>query len=169
MLPVSDQRESVAGKRRGGRRPGAGAPRGNLNALKHGRRSTQFSQLGLLLAANPKIRDALLALAQRHQIKQRRADEVAALLFTRLFQHARHVAAGSPSRGPFARLGEDRSNVQRQRLNDAQSNKRVAGARPAVANRRAGSRKRTADNQTADRAPPVNQPPNTKTAPNRDD
>jgi len=60
---VSDQSKSVAKTGKGGPRPGAGAPRGNLNALKHGRRSTQFSQLGLLLAANPKIRDALLALA----------------------------------------------------------------------------------------------------------
>jgi hypothetical protein len=29
---------------RGGRRPGAGAPRGNLNAYKHGRNSTQHNR-----------------------------------------------------------------------------------------------------------------------------
>lgn len=31
----------------GGRRPGAGAPAGNFNALKHGRRSAQLRQLFL--------------------------------------------------------------------------------------------------------------------------
>jgi len=166
---VPNQRESVTRTGRGGPRPGAGAPRGNLNALKHGRRSTQFSQLGLLLAANPKIRAALLALARRHQIKQRRADEVAALLFTRLFQHARHVAAGSPSRGPFASPNVDRSNAETLSLNDAQSNRPAARGRASSTSRMPSSRKPAADNQTADRAPPVNQPPNTKTAPTRRD
>ncbi len=71
-------------RRRGGRRPGAGAPPGNLNALKHGRRSAQFAQLGALLATIPEAREALLALARRHQLKQRRAEDVAALLLQRL-------------------------------------------------------------------------------------
>lgn len=36
---------------RGGKRPGAGAPRGNLNALKHGRRSVRLHALVRLVAA----------------------------------------------------------------------------------------------------------------------
>ncbi len=84
--------------RRGGRRPGAGAPRGNLNALNHGRRSAQFAELGALLATIPQARDALLALAERHQLKQRRAEDEATLLFSRLMQHARRMSAARHAR-----------------------------------------------------------------------
>ncbi len=77
--------------RRGGRRPGAGAPPGNLNALKHGRRSAQLAQLGALLATLPEARQALLALARRHQLKQRRAEQVAALLLQRLIERAHQI------------------------------------------------------------------------------
>jgi hypothetical protein len=76
---------------RGGRRPGAGAPKGNLNALKHGRRSAQFAELGVLLATIPQARDALLALARRHQLKQNRAEDVANLLLQRLLEHAHQI------------------------------------------------------------------------------
>ncbi len=80
--------------RRGGRRPGSGAPRGNLNALKHGRRSRQFAQIGALLAQSPKVRETLLALAARHQVEQRSADEVAAGLLARMFERANEIAGG---------------------------------------------------------------------------
>jgi hypothetical protein len=38
---------------RGGRRPGAGAPRGNLNHLVDGRRSRQLRQLFIAAARSP--------------------------------------------------------------------------------------------------------------------
>jgi len=63
---------------RGGKRPGAGAPKGNLNALKHGGRSKQFKQLGEIVAASPKARKLLLRYANRARSQQRRADELAA-------------------------------------------------------------------------------------------
>ncbi len=44
---------------RGGRRPGAGAPRGNMNAFKHGLRSAKYDQR--LLEASYKNDRALLA------------------------------------------------------------------------------------------------------------
>src|SRR5687768_1646148 len=44
---------------RGGRRPGAGAPRGNLNALKHGSRSKRVARGCLVLALIPEVLDAL--------------------------------------------------------------------------------------------------------------
>jgi len=53
---------------RGGKRPGAGAPRGNLNALKHGLRSQQVRSLSLALAQIPLLRRYLQRLARRrHQ------------------------------------------------------------------------------------------------------
>ena len=91
---------------RGGKRPGAGAPKGNMNALKNGAYSKQGvypercasssrrAQIGALFASDPKIREALLALAHKHNLRQHRANEVAALLFTRLLQRAEDVAAG---------------------------------------------------------------------------
>ncbi len=61
------RRRAVPAPRRGGRRPGAGGKPGNLNALKHGRRSAQFAHLGLILATIPETRQALLNLAARHR------------------------------------------------------------------------------------------------------
>ncbi len=108
-------------KPRGGRRPGAGAPRGNLNALKHGRRSRQFAAIGAILSADPTVRDSLLALARRHDDKNARAQEVAGDLLARLIIHAREVAHGKTSPGPFA--GIARLNIVRKALSDAQSTK----------------------------------------------
>jgi hypothetical protein len=81
-------------KKRGGKRPGAGAPKGNMNALKHGRYSKQFAEAGSLVAASPKIRDALIALGERHDFKRRKAEEIAVDLFGHIMRHAADVAAG---------------------------------------------------------------------------
>ena len=48
----------------GGRRPGAGAPKGNLNALKHGRNSRRQAQLVEALMQVPQSRDTLIALGK---------------------------------------------------------------------------------------------------------
>ncbi|MDO8617130.1 MAG: hypothetical protein Q7T33_15580 [Dehalococcoidia bacterium] len=80
--------------RRGGRRPGAGAPRGNLNALKHGLRSKQFAAVGALLAQDPGVRRALLDIGRRMEARRGKANEVAALLLAMLFDRANQVADG---------------------------------------------------------------------------
>ena len=91
MNPCAANSEGPEPARRGGRRPGAGAPKGNLNALKHGRRSAQFAELGVLLASIPQAHDALLALARRHGLKQRRAEDVANLLLQRLLERTHQI------------------------------------------------------------------------------
>lgn len=48
----------------GGRRPGAGAPRGNLNAIKHGRSSKLIQTAVDKLAADPELRAFLLLIAR---------------------------------------------------------------------------------------------------------
>ncbi|HSP55178.1 MAG TPA: hypothetical protein VLS25_06270 [Dehalococcoidia bacterium] len=117
-----NQRQSAAKPRRGGARPGAGAPRGNLNALKHGRRSRQFATIGVILSGgDPLIRDTLLAMARRYDLKNARAQDVAAELFIGLYNHARDVAHGKTSPGPFAGIAG--LNVVRKALSDAQSTK----------------------------------------------
>lgn len=90
-MPTTSENQPPAATpgRRGGRRPGAGGKPGNLNALKHGRRSAQFAQLGLLLASIPQTRQALLDLARRHQLKQRKAEQVATHLLNAMMERAR--------------------------------------------------------------------------------
>ncbi len=77
-------RPSAARSRRGGRRPGAGAPKGNLNALKHGTYSRQFARLGALLAAGPAARESLLRLLARQEARGRTADELAAFILSQV-------------------------------------------------------------------------------------
>jgi hypothetical protein len=48
-------------KQRGGRRPGAGAPPGNLNGLKHGRHSKQLLALSRGIHYDPRVRRMFLA------------------------------------------------------------------------------------------------------------
>ncbi len=77
-------RQSAAKISRGGRRPNAGAPKGNLNALKHGAYSRQFAQLGALVAASPAACGALLRLIDRHQDRNQKADELASYILSQI-------------------------------------------------------------------------------------
>ena len=81
--PTNDsQQSSPAKKKRGGKRPGAGAPKGNMNALKTGAYSKQFAELGRLLASDPKIQVVLLDIGARAGRKFKKANEAAAFLLT---------------------------------------------------------------------------------------
>ena len=51
---------------RGGARPGAGAPAGNLNRLTHGRRSKKFDKMIERVLADPQGRADLISLIQRY-------------------------------------------------------------------------------------------------------
>ncbi len=64
----------------GGPRPNSGPPRGNLNALKHGRTSRQHRQLLERLVEIPDVRDALVAMAQRNRRRVRQAEEQTGVL-----------------------------------------------------------------------------------------
>ncbi len=108
--------------RRGGRRPGAGAPKGNLNALKHGRRSTQFAEIGVLLATVPQAREALLILARRHALKQRSAEKVAALLLQRLIERAYRIQT--------ARLNAPPPIDERRSINQSDTSTPATGYAP---------------------------------------
>ena len=88
MLPVSDQSKSVARTGRGGRRPGAGARPGNMNALKHGRNSHLVQTLLAALAAHPTTREALIRMARRQRARQREAERTAAVLLRQLLNRA---------------------------------------------------------------------------------
>jgi hypothetical protein len=83
-----------AKSQRGGKRPGAGAPKGNLNALKTGAYSRQFAELGALFAQDPTIRNTLEAMARKHNLKRQRANETAALLLAGIIGQARQISGG---------------------------------------------------------------------------
>ncbi len=86
-------RSSVANKkgRWGGPRPGAGAPRGNLNALRHGRNSRYHQQLLQLLAQIPQVRDTLIEIAKRRRRQQKQVESGAAALLAELLRRVGEI------------------------------------------------------------------------------
>ena len=62
---------------RGGKRPGAGAPRGNLNAVKAGRYSPRLQAIAKALAADPEVNAFLLGFQRRQKRNQRKAAKIA--------------------------------------------------------------------------------------------
>jgi hypothetical protein len=83
----------------GGRRQGAGAPKGNLNGLKHGRFSRRQAELVQLLMENPQTRDSLIALSKRNRARRKQAEEGAGVLLLTLLEKAAALAL-TPSPGP---------------------------------------------------------------------
>ena len=57
--------------KRGGRRPGAGAPKGNLNALRNGDHSQRFTRGLLMIALLPEVQAVLRALKAEDRRKHR--------------------------------------------------------------------------------------------------
>jgi hypothetical protein len=74
----------------GGRRPGAGARKGNLNALKHGRFSRYQRALIEALLQVPETREIMVAISKRQRAQTRRAEQGGAALMSEL---ARKVGA----------------------------------------------------------------------------
>ncbi len=69
---------------RGGSRAGAGAPKGNINAIKHGRYSSHARALFTALAADPEARRILLGFKRSQDTQTRKARRVARKLFSNL-------------------------------------------------------------------------------------
>jgi hypothetical protein len=63
---------------RGGHRPGAGAPKGNVNGLKHGLYSPRFHLGALIIAAVPELRFLFDAL-QLESARKERKEAMAAI------------------------------------------------------------------------------------------
>jgi hypothetical protein len=125
---------------RGGKRPGAGAPKGNLNALKHGERSKQFARLGATIAASPKARTLLLRYADRFEAQQRRADDLAGDVIDQII-----------SRGLVR--GRERLVLLPELLDEERTIKQTARIHPSP---------ESAPAKTPEENPPINQSPDTK-------
>lgn len=89
--PALSGAEGAKKGRWGGARPGAGAPKGNLNALRHGRNSRYQRQLVQLLAQIPQARDALIQIAKRRRRQQKQVETGAALLLAELLRRVGEI------------------------------------------------------------------------------
>jgi hypothetical protein len=78
-----------------GRLAGAGAPKGNLNGLKHGRFSKRQAELVQLLMDNPSTRDSLIALGKRNRARRKQVEEGAGVLLLALLEKAAALALGA--------------------------------------------------------------------------
>ena len=61
---------------RGGKRPGAGAPKGNTNAFKTGKHSPRFRSLARAISQVPQLRDMALAQYRLQKRKERQAKKI---------------------------------------------------------------------------------------------
>jgi hypothetical protein len=93
-----DSREARRARNWGGPRPGSGPPKGNLNALKHGRYSQQQASLLAALLEVPQARDALIRIARKNQRRRKEAEEGAGIMLVTLLEKAA-AAALRPSPG----------------------------------------------------------------------
>ncbi len=97
--------------RRGGKRPGAGAPKGNLNAMKSGRYSKQMKALRLALQAMPATSDvvrrfdaagagkrALLAMSLQHYAEMLVAEPVVLADIVDLLEQTKLTPQKDPDR-----------------------------------------------------------------------
>jgi len=88
---------------RGGKRPGAGARRGNLNALKHGRNSHQMEDLLQALLSVPRIQELLATHHRRQQRMERQATKVLQALLQELAWHIPPAQDDQYALGPLLR------------------------------------------------------------------
>jgi hypothetical protein len=149
---------------RGGKRPGAGAPRGNMNALKHGRNSRQLAEMGKIIRDNPKLGQVLDIMRQQQHIEAEREEEAFAEYFTNYIGNAdkRRGGTGKPEPGPDGRLRYNGLNWEPpthewKSTIDAAARHRRRQTRKAAS--RSGKKPITPDNKQTPNTTPQNQSP----------
>jgi hypothetical protein len=154
---------------RGGKRPGAGAPKGNMNALKHGRNSRQLAEMGKIVRENPKLGQVLDIMRQQQHIEAEREEEAFAEHFTNLVGNAdkRKGGTGKPEPGPDGRLRYKGLNWEPPThvwttITEAATRHRRRQTRKA-ANRKTRKSKTTHNNQSPNINPEIQSPIRYKT------
>jgi hypothetical protein len=94
--PVPKTMARAAGRNWGGRRPGAGAPKGNMNGYKHGKYSVRHRRLIHILAQIPEAREALMDIGLRRR-KQQALAVPAPLRSWRSYSAAPATSSSTPS------------------------------------------------------------------------
>ena len=114
--------------KRGGKRPGAGAPKGNLNGLKSGQYSRQVKALKLALKAAPSTAALLHNLDAAGDNKR--------ALFARALQHyAELILIGNPSAIQSIKTGQIDPAQIRDLLQNVESNQAIKQPRTAASGR----------------------------------
>ena len=125
---MSPRPRPTAPRPRGGRRPGAGAPHGNLNAMKHGETSRQMQHLATALALVPGTRKALLRLMARQRRQQAQARTVATTILANLLRSTLQLVDNQPPGASVTILPNPprriRSSNSRKNNQPTQSNSR---------------------------------------------
>ena len=75
---------------RGGKRPGAGAPKGNLNGLKHGKTSRQFHRLLGILGDDPEAMRLVRLIVRGDEARKKRHRREAAHIVGELLARLEH-------------------------------------------------------------------------------
>jgi hypothetical protein len=88
-----------SGRGWGGRRPGAGAPKGNLNAFKHGRTSRRQTEILEAMAQVPGVQQALIDLAKQNNLRRKRAEEGLGVMMTRLLERTAALLLNDNNQG----------------------------------------------------------------------
>ncbi len=96
-----NQRQSAANDHPGwgGRRPGAGAPKGNLNAFKHGRTSRRQAEILEAIARIPGVQQALIDIAKRNNRRRKQAEEGFGVMMTRLLERTAALLLNDNNQG----------------------------------------------------------------------
>ena len=144
---------SVAKKKRGGPRPGSGPPKGNLNALKHGRYSRRHRQLLESLLEVPQARQALIDISNRHRKHVRKAEVEAAYLLLRWLANYNAPGLLDAMDGAAATIQSQNDQARNDQLNRS------------LANMEAAFKRRISENATKERTPKRRQRPNSPPSP----
>jgi hypothetical protein len=97
----------------GGRRPGAGAPKGNLNGWRHGKNSRYHKQLAHFVSLIPEAEEAMIRIAQRRRKKDRQVQAGAAELLAEACRRLGELVleyTPSPAERERGQGGEGQSN-----------------------------------------------------------
>jgi len=70
----------------GGRRPGAGAPKGNMNSYRDGRHSSYQRRIAEIMADIPELHAAMIKIARRNKKKKQQVEAGAAELMAEVFR-----------------------------------------------------------------------------------
>jgi hypothetical protein len=144
----AEARAASAKRRRGGPRPGSGPPKGNLNALKHGRYSSRHKKLLEALLEVPEARQSLIDMANRDRQRVRKAELEAAYLLMRWL--ANHNEEGLTA-------AMDEASLKIQSENDQT---RINQMDRALADMEAAFKRRISKNATKKRTPKPKERPN---------
>ena len=87
----------------GGKRKRAGAPKGNLNAYKHGRTSKQHQRLVEIIAADPEATRLTIHLSRRKNRRHNRDNERA----KQLLDHLKRLAEAAALKRAKINSGDD--------------------------------------------------------------